>query len=379
MPKKGDTIAGRIELVEPIGGGGQGTVWAAIDRTEEIEGELGDRYNFVHPNIRTSGDGPFFTNNVLDSFFNMKGKITSPNCAVKFLNNLSEKAIARFKEEYEAVKLLRSPKIIEVRDYDIPQEREHDGPPWILMEYIPGGNLYDYIKRTNGGISISETLQLFRNIVEAVQIAHSNDPQIIHRDLKPENILMRDGITPVVSDFGICLVVDDKRISVTSTDENVGARHYIAPELEGSIKQDATPKTDLYSLGKILYFMLSGGTHLRREAYERSEYDLRKMEIASQMEYVYDRIFAFTICEDESRRFPSTQVLTTELDRIIELVEEHFYPLRDGRKCIICGKGRYVGNTNIGVSYANWRLTCDYCGNVQFFKENPVDRIAKNT
>jgi serine/threonine protein kinase len=94
-------------------------------------------------------------------------------------------------------------------------------------------------------------------------VAHIHANGIIHRDLKPENILFIGG-TPKVADLGLCLIAGLER--VTSSLEAVGPRFYMAPELEDGRSLDVTPTADIYSLGKILYFMLSGGRIFSRES-----------------------------------------------------------------------------------------------------------------
>lgn len=111
----------------------------------------------------------------------------------------------------------------------------------------------------------SETFKLICAGVE-----HLHKAGIVHRDLKPENILMFSG-TPKISDFGICLVANENRL--TSTSEAVGPRFYMAPELEDGKNLDVSPSADVYSLGKILYFIFSKGKIFSREKYNQPKFN----------------------------------------------------------------------------------------------------------
>jgi serine/threonine protein kinase len=88
-------------------------------------------------------------------------------------------------------------------------------------------------------------------------LAAAHDAGVIHRDLKPDNVLVRTGGSPLIIDFGCCLLLDDGGVA-TLTDEGVGARNFMAPECEAGVEGDSSPRSDLYSLGKILWCMMSG-------------------------------------------------------------------------------------------------------------------------
>jgi serine/threonine protein kinase len=119
---------------------------------------------------------------------------------------------------------------------------------------------------------INMSFEIFKLICAGVEHLHRAD--IVHRDLKPENILIFSG-TPKISDFGICLVANENRL--TSTSEAVGPRFYMAPELEDGKNLDVSPSADVYSLGKILYFILSKGKVFSREKYNQPKFNLSKI------------------------------------------------------------------------------------------------------
>lgn len=175
------------------------------------------------------------------------------------------KRIKRFKREIEVVKKLSHRNIVELIAFNLESDK-----PYLVTEYCEGGSLTK--TRRYWKNSPIKALEIFQQICEGVAYAHGKG--IIHRDLKPENIFLRTKKGPaVVGDFGICHVFDGQL--VTLTNEVVGSRFYTAPELEGGRVQEPSRKCDTYSLGKILYWLLSDGRHLPREGYRELEWDLK--------------------------------------------------------------------------------------------------------
>jgi len=297
--------------------------------------------------------------------------------ALKFLDSDRVNACERFRREFKITKDLKDERIIGIFELIKPNDQNKDY--CIVMEYIEGGDLSKPAEKGYFKKDILKGLKIFREIAEGVKIAHEN--LIIHRDLKPQNILLRNDSSPVITDFGICYVINDKLESLSITGEEVGTRNYIAPELRGNIQQDPKFTADIYSLGKVLYYMLSGGLVMDREEYDSQSYDIRKFPDISKrtkgnLEYVYDRIFPKTIRFLPSERFQNVKELINELDKIIELVEEHFYPFEIGRKCIVCGEGEYTiikGRGDLPGREMGLNLICSNCGNLQFF-----ERTEKN-
>lgn len=368
MPKPGELIAGKYEIRKRLGHGGQGSVWSAVDRTSEIDETKKQGYmGMVRASEETSGGTPILGINIVYPFMTRSGKVAQPNCAIKFLNNPDEKAIERLKIDYRAVKALDDPRIIKYHDFDIPADRGDTGESWIKMELVVGSDLQKKIKAGDYRLNLLASLELFVEIVDAVGVAHANTDPIIHRDLKPANILLREDRTPVVSDFGICSIIDGNPVFLTSTGEEVGARNYIAPELRGGFPEKPTAQSDIYSLGKILYCMLSGGIVMDAEEFAEGKYDLLKYDGSpEQMVYVYNRLFPKSICRNIDGRFPSAREFVEEIKEVKALIEEHFYPVKDGMKCKFCGGGKYISQKNLDEK-SEWLFICDKCGNAQLF------------
>ena len=150
-----------------------------------------------------------------------------------------------FQREFEAIAALDHPSIIDLYDYGI-----HEGTEYLAMEYFPCGDLK---ARLQNPLTADEAIAFLREIARSLKVVH--DAGIIHRDLKPPNVMLRDDGSVVLIDFGLArsLLSGD---SSTRTGVLRGSPYYMSPEQAQGEPLDA--RTDLYSLGVILYEMLAG-------------------------------------------------------------------------------------------------------------------------
>jgi serine/threonine-protein kinase len=172
--------------------------------------------------------------------------------AIKLLRDawLSPARRERFTAEQRTLAQLNHPSIARLYDADT----LGDGTPWFVMEYVEGVPLTEYCKQHKS--SIEQRLQLLRSVCEAVQYAHSH--AVIHRDLKPSNILVKNDASVRLLDFGIAKQMEalDATVDQTRTGLRLMTPAYAAPE---QIRGEAIGvHTDVYSLGVILYELLSG-------------------------------------------------------------------------------------------------------------------------
>lgn len=154
--------------------------------------------------------------------------------------------IRRFEREAQSAAALSHPHIVNI--YDV---GEQDDTYFMVMEYVDGNNLKDYI-REKGRLPVHEAIRITRQIAEALEHAHSAG--MVHRDIKPHNILFSRNGKVKVTDFGIAIAGDGA--TVTVGDEIIGSVQYISPEQARG--QIACKQSDLYSLGIVFYEMLTG-------------------------------------------------------------------------------------------------------------------------
>jgi eukaryotic-like serine/threonine-protein kinase len=202
----GELIAGRYELHELVGSGGMSNVFRAHDRLLERSVAI----KVLHEHYSTDED-----------------------------------YVERFRREARSVAQLAHPNIVTVID-----RGEEDGRQYIVFEYVEGENLKGLL--SHGALSVDEALRYGLQIAGALDFAHKRG--LVHRDVKPQNVLLTEEGEPKVTDFGIARSVDVQ--SVTQSGTVVGTSDYIAPEQARGEQVD--PRTDIYSLGVVLYELLTG-------------------------------------------------------------------------------------------------------------------------
>lgn len=208
----GSTIAGRYRIEAKLGSGGMGAVYRAT-RTA-----IGDEV------------------------------------AVKILHaeQNDPKAAERFRREAQAAAKLKHPNAVTIHDFGITD----DGLEYLVMEYVEGQSLRRLI-REHGALDPATALTIITQVCAALDEAHGH--QIIHRDIKPDNIVVRTtgtGLVVKVLDFGIAKLRDDVASHLTQTGSVLGTPHYMSPEQ--CLGEAIDGRADIYSLGIVLYEMLSG-------------------------------------------------------------------------------------------------------------------------
>ena len=214
MIMKGQKINDRYQIIKSIGEGGMANVYLAYDT-------------------------------ILDR-----------DVAVKILRgDLSndEKFVRRFQREALNASSLSHPNIVEV--YDV---GEDNGQYFIVMEYIEGKNLKDLLKK-RGKLTVTEVVDIMSQISDGLSIAH--DSYIIHRDIKPQNIMILENGMVKITDFGIAMAMNATQL--TQTNSVMGSVHYLPPEQASG--KGSTLKSDIYSMGILMYELLTGSLPYRGE------------------------------------------------------------------------------------------------------------------
>lgn len=201
--------------------------------------KINDRYEI----IRIIGEGG------MANVYLAEDTILNRKVAVKVLRGdlaTDEKFVRRFQREALSASSLSHPNIVEI--YDV---GEDDGNFYIVMEYIEGKNLKQLIKKRTK-LSLPETLDIMKQLTDG--IAHAHDLFIIHRDIKPQNMLILDNGLVKITDFGIAIALNSTQL--TQTNSVMGSVHYLPPEQAAG--KGATVKSDIYSLGIMMYELLTG-------------------------------------------------------------------------------------------------------------------------
>ena len=185
----------------------------------------------------------------MSSVFRAHDTLLERRVALKLLHDhiaQDLKQVERFKHEARAVAQLSHPNIVTVID-----RGERDGRQFIVFEYVEGENLKQLVVRS-GPLPVRQALDVVLRIAQALAFAHNHG--LVHRDVKPQNVLLPVGGEPKVTDFGIARSLDVEGLARTGS--VVGTSHYIAPEQARGEAVDA--RTDVYSLGAVLFELLTG-------------------------------------------------------------------------------------------------------------------------
>jgi serine/threonine protein kinase len=273
----------------------------------------------------------------------------------------------RFSREIETLQKLNHPNTLKIIDHNLDTDK-----PYFVTEYCAGGSLKD-IDLT--AIDTAGAVDIMLSIIEGLEEAHKQG--VIHRDIKPANILFREKHAPVIADFGICHVGDG--YSLTSINEAMGSKNFIAPELESGGSGDITPAADVYSLAKVFYWMVSGGREFSREDHRAHGRYLVTSKDEQRFEHIHMLLDKFVISEIAQRG--SLSALRRQLMDLVALIQGDYVPLTSSLrvKCRFCGRGTYQRSGNrpgFGVPEAGLSVTsgqdvvamwCDVCGHVETF------------
>ncbi len=264
-------LNGRYRVDEPIGHGGMSTVYLAFDTTLERPVAI----KMMHRDVARDAD-----------------------------------QLERFRREAKAIAKLQSPYVVGVIDAG-----EEDHAPYIVLEYVEGETLKERIKRLER-LAVPEAVAYAIEVARGLQSAH--DRHIVHRDVKPQNVLLDEDGAARVTDFGIARSLTEE--GLTADGRVLGTTDYVSPEQ--ALGHAVTPQSDLYSLGVVLFEMLTGDVPFHGEN-----------QVAIAMHHVRDEL-----PDVQSRRPEVSSALAAIVDRATEKDLE--LPLPERRRADRRPRGR---------------------------------------
>jgi eukaryotic-like serine/threonine-protein kinase len=275
----GTALGGRYRLDARIGQGGMSTVYRAFDTVLERPVAV----KLMHREIAAEAD-----------------------------------QLERFRREARAVAQLSHPHIVTVIDAGEEPHADGMGTPYIVFEYVDGETLKALIRRT-GPLEVTQALAYAIEIARALQAAHEH--HIVHRDVKPQNVLLTPEGSAKITDFGIARTLTEQGLTLDG--RVLGTTDYVSPEQ--ALGHQVTGQSDIYSLGVVLYEMLTGSIpftgdtpvviamrHVREEV---PDVQLRRPELSAATAAVVDRATA----KDLARRYPDIPSLLADLEEALAI------------------------------------------------------------
>lgn len=265
---------GDYDMVREIARGGMGVVWLAVQRS------LGRQVAI---------------------------KLLPPDLAI------DPTRLTRFRAESKFAARLQHPNIVAIHEVG-----EHEDMPYYTMDYVPGQDLGTYARERP--MAPRQAAELVRTIALAVQYAH--DLGVLHRDLKPSNVLLTPGGEPRITDFGLARHVEEE-IHLTQTGELLGSPCFMAPEQVAGRSRSLGVWTDVYGLGGLLHYALTGRPPFHANTISATLQLVltadppRLRDLAPEVSADLEGIVLRCLAKDPAHRLSSARQVATELERVL--------------------------------------------------------------
>jgi serine/threonine protein kinase len=369
---------GKWEVIREIGRGGQAITYLVRDTTKFDLSELLQQLKHAINILGTVQTPEEYSKGALTALERIEKYLHRESdrfcAALKILHESARKnvkALGRLRKEVETLSQLEHPNLVKILDSSV-----ENG--WFVMPYYGEGTLAQHLDRFKG--RPQEVLEAFRGLVDGVANLHTTPA--VHRDIKPENIFVCDSRL-ILGDFGIIYFEDAAQTRLSDSYENVGSRDWMPGWAMGMQLDEVRPSFDVFSLGKVLWAMVSGRTKMRLWYYDHDEFNLEKLFPNDERMLWINRLLHGSIQEYESMVWPSAHEMLEQIDVISAQIRRGSQSVRGdaARWCRVCGTSKYqpiitqnsppdalrrLGIEPVGQHFRIFR--CSECGHLDLFQ-----------
>ena len=335
---------GKWEVIKELGEGGQGRVYLVkdTDKTGDTLKRLGEikkgitnlaaaqthQVNIEMGNLLVEAISHLTPQTIDSSALGALKLLHKPKVDAGY-----QKAKERMNEEVKALSQVNHPNILKILDQNLEEG-------WFVGEYHERGTLWVQKGLYKG--NLLRALESFKPLVDGVRELHR--AKLFHRDIKPHNVFTAQDGSLTLGDLGIVFFEDSARTRVTDAYENVGSRDWMPGWAMGMKIEEIRPSFDIFCLGKLLWFMISGRSVLRLWYHHRDEFELEKMFPDDDSIRWAREILDNCIVEHEEQCLKSADELMNCVDHVLEAVRRHAQVVQDGieRRCEIVVEGNII-------------------------------------